>query len=94
MKFYFNWYAGWVFMALALFSLIASGGDASFYGNLIAAIVNFSANEIKNLGSIVKEELEYPAAEFKAVVKAKFQQDKVQQQIDKLTQSLETANSL
>jgi hypothetical protein len=50
--------------------------------------------DLKNLGSIVKEELEYPAAEFKAVVKAKFQQDKVQQQIDKLTQSLETANSL
>ena len=50
--------------------------------------------DLKNLGSIVKEELDYPAAEFKAVVKAKYAQDKVQQQIDKLTSSLETAQSL
>ena len=50
--------------------------------------------DLKNLGSIVKEELDYPAAEFKLVVKAKHQQEKVQAQICKLQSSLETAQSL
>lgn len=50
--------------------------------------------DLKNLGSIVKEELEYPPAEFKLVVKAKYQQEKVKAQIEKLTGSLETAQSL
>ena len=50
--------------------------------------------DIKNLADIAKEELEVAPADFKAIAKAKFKSDKVQQQIDKLTQSLETANSL
>jgi hypothetical protein len=50
--------------------------------------------DIKNLADIAKEELDVPPAEFKAIAKAKHKADKTQQQIDKLTAALESANSL
>ena len=50
--------------------------------------------DIKNLADIAKEELEIAPAEFKAIAKAKHKADKVQQQIDKLTAALESANKL
>ena len=51
--------------------------------------------DLKKLASIAnEEELVESAADFKAIAKAKFKADKVRQQIDKLTASLEVANSL
>jgi len=54
-----------------------------------------SLNEdVKNLAAIAKEEMEIPPAEFKAIVKAKYDADKVQAQVDKLQASLDAADSL
>lgn len=54
-----------------------------------------SLNEdLSNLASIAKEEMELPPAQFKAIAKAKFAADKVQAQVEKLQASLDAAESL
>lgn len=54
-----------------------------------------SLNEdLSNLASIAKEEMELPPAQFKAIAKAKFAAEKVQAQVEKLQASLDAADSL
>ena len=54
-----------------------------------------SLNEdLSNLASITKEEMELPTAQFKAISKAKFAAEKVQAQVEKLQASLDAADSL
>lgn len=49
MKLYFNWWVGWTFMVLSILGLIYLGGESfAFYGNLLAGIINFAVNDLKN----------------------------------------------